>query len=101
MKMGKKENLCENCEKSKKNGTAHPSWVDSDGIEHFELPNELAHLREAEKLLIQIVDVYVPMLHLQYGQIGSRGHVCSFAKDMSEIVHDLPRLPDQVRYYFL
>lgn len=59
-----------------------PIWYDEEGAIHFELPDELKCLREGEKLLIQKVTAYVPLLHLQNGQIGSRGHACSFVQEI-------------------
>lgn len=64
----------------------------------FELPDELKCLCEGEKLLIQQVAAYVLLLHLKDGQIGSRGHVCSFVQDISSICTVLPRLPDDVQF---
>ena len=48
--------------------------------------------------MIQLVSAYVPLLHLQDGQIGSRGHVCSFVQDISTVCTVLPRLPDDVQF---
>ena len=64
----------------------------------FPITDELKCLMEGEKLLIQQVAAYVPLLHLQNGQIGSRGHVCSFVQDISSICTVLPRLPDDVHF---
>jgi hypothetical protein len=75
-----------------------PIWYDNKGAVQFHLPDELKCLREGEKLLIQQVAAYVPLLHLQNGQIGSRGHVCSFVQDISSICTVLPRLPDDVHF---
>ena len=79
-----------------KHAVSLPTWVDLNGIEQYLLPNELVGLREGEKLLLQRVSVYVPLLHLQYGQVGIRGHVCCFPQDTSEVCNVLPRLPSQV-----
>src|SRR5688572_7191582 len=57
-----------------------PIWYDKEQIAQYHLPEQLKCLQEGEKLLIQQVAAYVPLLHLQDGQIGSRGHVCSFAQ---------------------
>lgn len=94
----KRNPTCVDCNLLIKEDISLPTWTDTNGDIHYEVPKELACLREGEKLLIQKVDTYVPMLHLQYGQLGMRGHVCSFPKDLSGIVHDLPRLPSQVTY---
>jgi hypothetical protein len=37
-------------------------------------------------------------LHLKDGQIGSRGHVCSFVQDISDVCSVLPRLPTDVQF---
>src|SRR5688500_17286226 len=75
-----------------------PIWYDKNKIVQFHLPQELKCLREGEKLLIQQVAAYVPLLHLRDGQIGSRGHVCSFVQDITSICTVLPRLPDDVQF---
>ena len=75
-----------------------PIWFDKNGIAQFHLPDELKCLKEGEKLLIQQVAAYVPLLHLQDGQIGSRGHVCSFVQDISSVCTVLPRLPSDVQF---
>ena len=75
-----------------------PIWYDETGAVQFLLPEELKCLREGEKLLIQQVAAYVPLLHLKDGQIGSRGHVCSFVQDISSVCTVLPRLPDDVHF---
>ena len=43
---------------------ALPVWFDVNGKKYFELPEELKDLTEGEKLLIQIINVYVPVNHL-------------------------------------
>ena len=55
-------------------------------------------LQEGEKLLIQQIAAYVPLLHVKNGQTGSKGHVCSFVKDISSICTVLPRLPDDIQF---
>ena len=55
-------------------------------------------LREGEKLLIQKVAPYVPLLHLKDGQIASQGHICSFRQDISSVCNILPRLPSDVHF---
>ena len=96
----KEESLCKMCQAShtnKENMNKNlPIWYDKKGIVQYHLPEELQCLREGEKLLIQQVAAYVPLLHLKDGQIGSRGHVCSFVQDISSICTVLPRLPDDV-----
>ena len=75
-----------------------PIWCDKNGKVQYHLPKQLSCLREGEKLLIQQVAAYVPLLHLKDGQIGSRGHVCSFVQDLSSICTVLPRLPNDVQF---
>src|SRR5687767_3398735 len=75
-----------------------PIWYNKDGIVQYHLPTQLECLQEGEKLLIQQVAAYVPLLHLKDGQIGSRGHVCSFVQDISPVCTILPRLPDDIQF---
>ena len=63
--------------------TTHPIWFDKENLCQYELPEELQNLREAEKLLILMVSVYIPLQHLHKGQTGC-GHVCCFAQDIGE-----------------
>ena len=62
----------------------------------WHLPHELSCLREGEKLLIQQISVYVPLHHLRFGQIGSRGHIVAFPQDISAVCDTLPRTPSDV-----
>ena len=55
-----------------------PIWVDSDYNIHYELPEELSSLTEGEKLMIQRINVYVPIHHLNMGQTGCKGHCAAF-----------------------
>lgn len=94
--------ICSTCQASGTNWQDKvkdlPIWYDEKDNVQFYLPDELKCLREGEKLLIQQVAAYVPLQHLQSGQIGSRGHVCSFVQDISSICTVLPRLPDDVQF---
>ena len=94
--------LCTTCHSNKRRKENKikdlPIWFDKDCIVQYHLPKELQNLREGEKLLIQQVSAYVPLLHLKDGQIGSRGHVCSFVQDISSICTVLPRLPNDVHF---
>ena len=62
--------------------TTHPVWFNKDDVPQYKLPNKLQNLREAEKLLISMVSVYIPLQHLYKGQL--RGamvmHVVSVKK---------------------
>ena len=75
-----------------------PVWKDENGVVHYDLPQELKCLHEGEKLLIQKVAPYVPLLHLQDEQIASHGHMCSFKQDISSVCNILPRLPSDVHF---
>ena len=96
------KSLCKSCQaanaKKEKINKELPIWYDEKGIAQYHLPQELKCLREGEKLLIQQVSAYVPLLHLQNGQLGSKGHVCSFVQDISSICAILPRLPNDVQF---
>ena len=98
----KSEVLCTSCQTSKGNqkymNEDLPIWYNKKGIVQFLLPEELKCLHESKKLLIQQVAAYVPLLHLKDGQIGSKGHVCSFVQDISSVCTVLPRLPDDVKF---
>ena len=74
-----------------------PIWINEKGVVQFELPDQLKCLQEGKKLLIQQVAAYVPLLPLKDGQIGLKGHVCSFVLDISHKCTISPRLPDDVQ----
>lgn len=65
--------------------TILPLWYDDNGIPQYNQPEELAILREAEKLLIAQLAVYVPLHHIQKGQTGCKGHVCCFPQVRSKL----------------
>jgi hypothetical protein len=92
--------ICKLCKSHKANlkdkTNTLPVWFDEEGICQFELPAELENLREAEKLLISMVSVYIPLQHLSKGQLGAHGHVCCFGQDIGEICMKLPRVPGNV-----
>jgi hypothetical protein len=67
-----------------------PVWY-MDGVARYHIPEELACLREGEKLMIQMVSPYVPLRFLKGGAHGCKGHVCSFPQSVEEVVHELPR----------
>jgi hypothetical protein len=68
-----------------------PTWVDEKGSVHYTVPDCLRILREGEKLLIQRISTYVPLRYMKGGAHGSKGHVCSFPKELQEFVTELPR----------
>ena len=75
---------------------ALPIWFDVNGKKHFELPEELKDLTEGEKLLIQIINVYVPVHHLFKGQTGCKGHSAAFRQDITKVASILPNLAEDV-----
>ena len=77
--------------------TTLPLWYDEDGVKQYHLPNELSCLREAEKLLIAQLNLYVPLHHILHGQHGCKGHVCCFQQEVGEVCKTLPRLPNDVK----
>ena len=98
----KNNKLCTTCQGNKSRNENKeidlPVWFDKNGMVQYHLPKKLQNLREGEKLLIQQVSAYVPLLHLKDGQIGLRGHVCSFVQDVNTVCKDLPRLPDDIQF---
>ena len=75
-----------------------PIWFDVSGKKHFELPEELKDLTEVEKLLIQIINAYVPVHHLFKGQTGCKGHSAAFRQDIAKVARILPNLAEDVVY---
>ena len=73
-------------------------WFDVNGKKYFELPEELKDLTEREKLLIQIINVCVPMHHLFKGQTGCKGHSAAFRQDISKDAGILTNLAEDVVY---
>ena len=79
-------NICGECKNNKvwqyENPDSRlPIWYNDEKIPQYTVPEELSCLREAEKLLISQVSVYIPLQHLSLGQLGAKGHVCCFEKD--------------------
>ncbi|MGH3053407.1 MAG: DUF6570 domain-containing protein, partial [Gaiellaceae bacterium] len=119
---GPKKGLCTraNDEKFWEENDALPVWyeveptinlpVDSEGktlilykltstgerIVHYELPEELVGLRLAERMMIQMVGPITPVVHLQYGVYGSKGHCCTYSRDIGPMCRVLPRLPSRI-----
>ena len=67
-----------------------PIWY-KDGQPQFHIPEELACLTMAEKMLIQLCSPFIPLRHIKNGIFGLSGHVCSFEQDIAEFVNTLPR----------
>jgi hypothetical protein len=74
-----------------------PVWYDRSNQVQYTVPKALSILREGEKLLIQMVSPYVPLVHIKNGTCGIKGHVCSFPQRVSDVITTLPRLPDDVK----
>jgi hypothetical protein len=98
-------NLCVRCHKRRDSkytddNFALPTWheisKEGDTIVHYDLPEELRNLMLAEKLLIQRLSPIIPLVHLKHGVYGSKGHVCTFPKDIGPICNVLPRLPQDI-----
>ena len=75
-----------------------PVWFDSNNKIQFQLPSELLGLREGKKLLIQRINVYVPVHHLFKGKTGCKGYTAAFQQDISKVFNFLPNLPDNVQF---
>jgi hypothetical protein len=73
-----------------------PIWHDIKGQTHYKLPIPLKDLTLTEKMLIQCISPFVPVIHIKNGTMGSRGHVVSFLQDITGICNVLPRLPDDI-----
>ena len=101
MKLSKCKDGLHKCKNCKDHSLAidmfsHPTWTDREGNIHYTIPQELQGLREGEKLLLQQVSPFVPLQHLQKGNYGCKGHVCSFPQDIQSICTVLPRLPTDI-----
>jgi hypothetical protein len=88
--------VCAGSSRNKIEDNVFPVWYNEDGVTQYTIPKELSCLTEGEKLLIQQVSVFVPLHHLKFGQMASRGHVVSFQQDMTALCQTLPRLPNNV-----
>ena len=98
-----KNNVCRRCANKRtkndytKENAMIPLWIDDEGKEHLEVPPELECLTIAEKLLIQRVSPLVPIHHIKNGNLGIKGHVCSFMQNIEDLASSLPKLPHQVK----
>ena len=88
--------LCVSCTNNNPSSTRPVPRLHEDSLVQYEVPLVLKKLTTAEKLLIQRVSPFVPLVHIKHGNLGMRGHVCSFMQDISGIVSTLPRLPAEV-----
>jgi hypothetical protein len=102
MRAGLPNNLavCTDCrgitEKNLLDDRMLPIWYNDVGNVVYTVPFELSCLREGEKLLIQMVSPYIPLVHIKYGTFGIKGHVCSFPQRVTDVITTLPRLPSDV-----
>ncbi len=96
----KNNEVCENCAgKNEDYAIQHnllPIWYDNNKQPHYEVPDELSDLYDAEKMLIQRMSPFIPLHHIKNGTFGLKGHVCTFVQDISTICNKLPRKPDSI-----
>ena len=74
-----------------KNDMLLPVWFNEHKEVQFHIPEELNILRLGEKLLIQRLSCFVPIVHIKNGIMGIHGHCVSFRQDIIEICNVLPR----------
>lgn len=92
--------VCSDCSKFKDKdylcaNKALPIWFDCNKPQ-FHVPEELANLSVAEKMLIQLNSPFIPLQHIKNGTFGLSGHVCSFEQDVEGFINRLPRHKDDV-----
>lgn len=73
-----------------------PVWYE-DGVPQYHIPECLSNLSIGEQVLIQMTSPYIPLVHLQKGNFGIKGHVCALPQKIDQICHVLPRLPRDVK----
>jgi Helitron helicase-like domain at N-terminus len=73
-----------------------PVWYNREGVTQYHVPDELACLTLAEKMLIQLASPFIPLQHIKKGIFGLKGHVCCFEQDVVTFVNTLPRHPTEV-----
>ena len=105
--------VCSACRKRKDDqffirNNLHPVWyevdeegahaLDSDGRKKpvFEVPDELACLSMAEKLLIRRCANFVPSIHMKNGVFGLKGHCVTYPQDITEMCNELPQRKETV-----
>ena len=95
--------LCDKCKSLDKDyylkNDSLPVWYargDRNQEPNFNVPNELSDLSTAEKLLIQRVCLFVPLVHIVNGTLGIKGHSCAFEQDIKELASVLPKRRDEV-----
>ena len=75
-----------------------PVWMDSVGEVRYDVPLELERLSIAEKMLIQLASVVIPLQHIKHGVFGLSGHCCSFEQDVEAFAHTLPRSRKETKF---
>ena len=70
-----------------------PVWYCGDHAQ-LSIPEPLRGLTDAEKALIQIYNVFLPVHHLRHGTMGLKGHCCAFPQALDEVCMTLPRAKD-------
>ena len=81
-----------------KNCNFLPTWTDSSGQVHNNVPPQLDNLTIAEKMMIQLVSPFVPLKHIKNGVFGMTGHVCAFEQRVQDAATVLPNLPSDVNF---
>lgn len=95
-----KNQVCQECSKFKdvkyyEKQKWLPIWYENNEP-RYHVPEELASLTMAEKMLIQLASPFVPLQHIKNGTFGLAGHVCCFEQDVEEFVNTLPRKHNDV-----
>ena len=73
---------------------ALPIWYDQDQQAQFHVPECLAKLTIAEKMVIQLASPFIPLKHMKNGIMGLTGHVCAFEQDIEGFAKSVPRRKD-------
>ena len=101
LRISERTNLCGNCSSNRRTDEYFlsrdmlPIWY-KDNLPQFHIPNVLASLTYAEKMLIQRLSPFIPLVHIKNGVHGLSGHVCAFEQDVDGIANVLPRRADDV-----
>ena len=95
-----KHGLCQQCSKFKdvtyyEKQNWLPIWYD-ENKPRYDIPEELASLSLAEKMLIQLASPFIPLQHIKNGTFGLTGHVCCFEQDVETFVNTLPRRQNDI-----
>ena len=92
--------VCSECSKYRDpNHFANAGWLPiwfEDNVPQYHVPECLASLSLAEKMLIQLASPFVPLRHIKNGVFGLAGHVCCFDQNIEGFVDTLPRQKSDV-----